>query len=287
MKIKEIAVLITCHNRKSKTITCLNSLFEAEVPSDYHLDVYLMDDGSVDGTVEAVKVLFPTVSVWQGNGNLYWARGMHLIWERAMKEKIYDAFLLINDDVRLYHYFLINLLKTDEYSLSHNGCSGVYSGATIDKNSHKITYGGLKIKTNHLIVRLKQLVPAEYPQSCEITNANILWISKMTVDTIGIFDKRFIHGIADFDYALRARKKNIPVYLSPYVCGECTNDHPTNWKEGKSSLRERILYLKSPKGLAYNEYLYYIRKHFPFYLPYSFIMLWMKTFFPVLWHRFK
>ena len=48
-----LAVLITCHNRKTKTIECLNSLYKNDIPKSLMLDVFLVDDGSVDGSVES------------------------------------------------------------------------------------------------------------------------------------------------------------------------------------------------------------------------------------------
>jgi len=287
MKIKQIAVLITCHNRKDKTIACLKSLFEAELPYGYKLDVYLVDDGSIDGTDELVERNYKSVNIIKGNGNLFWAGGMRLAWNAAMEKLSYDAYLLINDDVYLEVPFLRNLIKTDEFSLKNKGESGIYSGATVDDETNAITYGGSNITASHVIVKSQRLIPTEYPQPCELTNANILWVSKEVVDKIGIFDVRFTHGIADYDYSLRAIKQKIPVYLAPNICGACTNDYGDNWKPSSTALKHRIAYLKSPKGLAYNEYLYYIRKHFPLFLPYSFVMLWLKTILPFFWELAK
>jgi GT2 family glycosyltransferase len=284
---KEVAVLLTCYNRKAQTIACLGSLFEATIPEDLHLDIYLTDDGSTDGTGDAVKELYPRITLLKGSGNLFWAGGMRLAWTTALQTKPYDAFLLINDDVRLQRDFMINLMKTEEYSLRKRGKTGIYCGTTVDGKSGDVSYGGSRITTNHIVMRSKLLIPKNKPQECQIANANILWVSKEVVDQIGILDDRFTHGIADYDYSLRAHKENIPVYVAPNVCGICTDDHGKNWKKGDLPLRERIAYLKSPKGLAYNEYLYYIRRHFPMFFPYSFVMLWMKTFFPFFWDRLK
>ncbi len=111
--------------------------------------------------------------------------------------------------------------------------------------------------------------------------------AKLPVVTIGIFDERYTHGIADFDYSMSAVKKGIPVLLAPNIGGICIHDHGKPWKPNNVPLKERISYLKSPKGLAYKEYLYYIKKHFPLFLPYSFIMLWLKTLLPFIWTNFK
>lgn len=287
MKNKEIAVLLTCHNRKEKTLACLHSFFSANKPNSYIFDVYLVDDGSTDGTGDEIKINFPDVHVIDGNGDLFWAGGMRLAWETAIEKDKYHAYLLLNDDVILDVNFIYNLIETEGLALKENGKTGIYSASTIDPITKKTTYGALKIKTNHVVVRSQLLHPSEEPQKCELTNANILWISKETVNTIGVFDKRYTHGLADYDYSLQAIKNGIPVYLAPHIGGLCIHDHGVNWKSKNEPLKERIAYLKSPKGLAYKEYLYYVRKHFPLFLPYSFIALWLKTLFPILWDKFK
>src|SRR5690606_12833222 len=178
---KEVAVLLTCYNRKAQTIACLGSLFEATIPEDLHLDIYLTDDGSTDGTGDAVKELYPRITLLKGSGNLFWAGGMRLAWTTALQTKPYDAFLLINDDVRLQRDFMINLMKTEEYSLRKRGKTGIYCGTTVDGKSGDVSYGGSRITTNHIVMRSKLLIPKNKPQECQIANANILWVSKEVV----------------------------------------------------------------------------------------------------------
>ena len=286
MQKQSIAILLTCHNRKAKTINCLSSLLKVMIPPDYHFDIFLTDDGSTDGTGIAVRKLFPQVYVVEGDGSLFWAGGMRLAWKTAIRKKLYDAYLLVNDDVELFHDCFINLLKADAYSMVQTGRQGIYSGTTIAETG-RVSYGGSAIKQNHFILTMQKLAPANYPQRCDLVNANILWISRSVVDEIGIFDERYTHGIADYDYSRRAVKNKIPVLLAPNTCGVCNHDHGKNWESTKKPLRERIAWMKSPKGLAYGEYMYFIRMHFPIYLPYSFGMIWLKTFFPGIWDRFK
>lgn len=287
MKRESIAVLLTCHNRKNKTIDCLTSFYQATIPSRYVVDVYLTDDGSTDGTAETIKELFPEIHVIKGDGNLFWAGGMRLAWKTAMERESYDIYLLINDDVVLNPNFFMKLLETDAYAYAKTGKRGIYSGATMDGAGSGVTYGGSRVKNYLFIVRLHKLVPSGRPQECDITNANVLWVSKKVVDKLGIFDYRFTHGIADYDYSLQATRKDIPVLLAAEFCGICENDNGKIGRICEYSLKDRIAHLKSPKGLAYKEYLYYIGKHFPMYVPYSFVMLWIKTLFPFLWGHMK
>lgn len=287
MQNLNIAILLTCHNRKDKTIACLASLHGADVPTGIQYDVYLTDDGSSDGTRPEVERLFPEVKIIRGNGNLFWAGGMRLAWKSAMANHDYDAYLLINDDVLLDPSFFSSLLKTEEYSIEKTGQRGIYSGAMIDSASGKVTYGASVIRQNHLVLATQKLSPGDIPERCDLVNANVLWVSATVVEQIGIFDERFTHGIADYDYSRRAAKKNIPLWLAPNICGTCEHDHGHNWLSGRLPLKKRIAWMKSPKGLAYSEYLYYVRTHFPFYLPYSFMLLWLKIFFPFVWDWFK
>ena len=57
----KIAVLLTCFNRRDYTLSCLKSLFTAQkCYNEYgkdklNLEVFLVDDGSKDGTSDAIR----------------------------------------------------------------------------------------------------------------------------------------------------------------------------------------------------------------------------------------
>lgn len=283
----KIAVLITCHNRKEKTLNCLNSFFNATYPPSYNFDIYLVDDGSSDGTKEAVIQLYPKVTLILGNGNLYWAGGMRLAWNTALQYANYDAFLLLNDDVIVFKDYFKNLLQCNQFSIETYNKSGIYALSTKDPISNKLTYGGSIVTQSFLKLKINRISPSLNVIPCHFTNANILWVSNNVVKEIGIFDKLYTHGIADYDYSYTAFKAKLPVLLAPQFGGLCTEDHGKSWKSSNNSLKERINYLYSPKGLAYPELIKFYRKHFPLYLPYIFIMLWLKTLMPIIWEKFK
>ena len=96
LEIRTIAVLLTCYNRKDKTLACLKQLYDSKFASAIHfeMDVYLTDDGSDDGSGAAIKENFPDVIIISGNGKLFWAGGMRNSWNEALK-KHYDGFLLL------------------------------------------------------------------------------------------------------------------------------------------------------------------------------------------------
>ena len=105
----------------------------------------------------------------------------------------------------------------------------------------------------------------------------------MLINKIGFLSNSYTHSLADYDYTLTAKKVGFDVLVAPGFLGECKDDHGNNWKSSKVSLKDRIKYLKSPTGLAYKEYLIFIKRHFPASYPSAFVKLWLKTFFPFIW----
>ncbi|SRX75903.1 hypothetical protein AEQU3_02900 [Aequorivita antarctica] len=246
------------------------------------MEFFLVDDGCTDGTSKAVTDIYPEINIVLGNGNLFWAGGMRLAFNEARKHSDYDGYLLLNDDVELTRDFLSKIIETQEYCLKKHKKGGLYSGSTKEKRSGKISYGG-NVLTKGIDFPAYALVqPSEIPQPCHLTNANILYVEKEVIDEIGFFDENFSHAFADYDFSLRAFKAGFPIYITAGICGYCKDDHGNNWSNSKK-LKNRIKYLKSPTGLAYKEYMYYGRSHFPKQVPKMFLKLWAKTLFPSLW----
>src|SRR6266508_2413563 len=111
MSLKRVAVLMTCYNRREKTLACLDALSRQVMPPDLVMHIYIVDDGSTDGTGAAVRKAHPAVRVLQGNGSLYNNGGMRLAFSEALKGD-YDYYLWLNDDTTLYPSALEWLLTT-------------------------------------------------------------------------------------------------------------------------------------------------------------------------------
>lgn len=277
----KIAVLLATYNRKQKTLDCLKRLQNQQLPENCTVEVYLTDDGSLDGTADAVKEAFPNVNLFKGTGSLFWAGGMRHTWRKALSSGA-DYYLLLNDDTLLVEKALAVLLNHGLYTTKPSICIG----STVDLSTGKTSYGGSKlISKNFWKSRLIE-APTEF-RGCDFGNANIMLVPKKIVEEIGILSERYTHSLADYDYTLKAKKAGFDVLIAPGFLGSCVDDHGNNWKSNNTSLKERIEYLKSPKGLAYSEFLKFIKDHFPLSFPAAFVKLWMKTFFPFIWERFK
>ena len=89
-------VLLTCFNRKLKTLEALNNLFLAynKISNLYFMQVYLTDDKSTDGTSMAVKANFPEVKIIKGSA-LYIGPEMRNSWNEAKKKNIPHIYYLM------------------------------------------------------------------------------------------------------------------------------------------------------------------------------------------------
>lgn len=289
--MNRIAVLLTCHNRKSKTIRCLTSFYESlsEFTNDpeFQTDIYLTDDGSTDGTAEEVKKHFPKAVILQGSGSLFWANGMRKSWQRA-SEKDYDGYLLLNDDTELYPQALQELMKAHEYAMSNENAPGIYIGPTEDKIKKIVTYSGAVV-TNYILASTRKLLPNGEYQKCDYGNANIMLVPREVVDKIGILSDGYAHGKADYDYTMTAGRAGISCYICPEVMGHCEYDHDhyyVNWDNMNLKERKKVLY--SPTGIDFKSQLKFNWKFFPLRWPLVLVSGYFKLLFPNLYlKRFK
>ena len=286
--MREIAVLLACRNRKVKTLACLESLYTAtEYFSEFlNITVYLTDDFSTDGTVEAVAENFPSINIIIGDGNLYWAGGMRVSWKEAL-HKEYDGYLLLNDDTLLFNSLFENILATHSYCINNYKKGGIYIGSTKSPIDNSLTYGG-SILTNRFLLKYKKLYPSGNYQECDLGNANIMYVTKEVVKSIGILSDNYKHGIADYDYTLLAKKNKIPVLIMPEYCGVCENDHGNKIELFlNKNIKQRINYLKSPIGLAFSDNLIFMKRNFPYRLPFVFLSGIFKVLFPLVYSSLR
>lgn len=90
-----VYVIIPVHNRKNITLNCLDNLRESGDLERYHLIV--VDDGSIDGTTEAIQNLYPEVTVLAGEGNLWWTGAIKKGMDYAINQQA-KYLIWLNDD---------------------------------------------------------------------------------------------------------------------------------------------------------------------------------------------
>lgn len=241
-----IAILLTCHNRINKTIACLSSLKNIDIKCD----IYLVDDGSTDGTSETIKKMFPEVFVIRGDGNLFWSRGMYTAWKKAL-EKGYEYYIWLNDDVELYPFFAKELFECEQ--LGGDNC--IVSGLIENFDKTEILYGGSDAE-KHLIQKNDTPVDIQY------MNGNVVLVPQNVVNKIGIIDPIYHHDLGDVDYGLSAIKNGIRVISTRKPIARGYSNNFCRVRKWNSTIKKRFQKLYSPLGSNPNINFYYRKKHF-------------------------
>ena len=256
-----VACLLSCHNRKSLTLACLESIYSQLNACGADVEIFLLDDGSTDGTSSVVHERYPLVKLFSGSGSLFWCGAMRVLWRIAAQSRP-DYFLLLNDDTFLYKNAIEVLLSSA--SRLNNRCLVV--GSICNPINKQKVYGGFGlVSTPHFQSHLSRM---SFYQTC---NANCLLISNIIYQKLGIFNSAYTHAMGDFDYGYLATRSSIPILETPDFVGECfPNDESKSWRNITLSRFDRFRYLSGPKGLPFREWFIFCRRNYGLRWPIKF-----------------
>lgn len=251
-----IAAVMTVHNRRALTLDCLDSLRAQQVPRG-SLDVFVVDDGSTDGTAEAMTQRHPDVRLRPGNGHLYWNGGMRRALAEAMADD-YDYYLWMNDDTRLDDGVVALLLQTERQLRKDGHGPVIVVGTTRHPETGEPTYGGQVRLFRWRRLRWTLVQPGSEPRRCETMNGNTVLVPRAVVQRIGNIDPAYVHQMGDLDYGLRANAAGCEVWIAPGTVGLCAS-HPLR-RTDRQPLRRELGRLWSVKELAPRPWLVFTHR---------------------------
>lgn len=244
-----VAVLITFYNRKERTLQCLKSLYQAVQPA-VEFSVYACDDGSTDGTAEAIRIDHPSVKIVPGDGSLFWNRGMLKVWEEAVRQD-YDYYLWLNDDTVVDVNFWDEMMSSTQTSAA----PVVVSGLIADANTGKIIYGGTGqsgtlIQANAEDRTIKNL------------NGNMVLVPREIVMKVGLLDSRLHHDLGDVDYGYRVTAAGFHLVATRQATGYGVSNNYCRVRKWNVAMWARFKRLYSPLGADPRLIFYFKKKHF-------------------------
>lgn len=263
----KIAILITCYNRKEKTLACLEALLKNSLPKEYSLEVFLVDDGSTDGTEKAVHERYPQVNIIRGNGSLYWNGGMRVAFAAAL-EKFFDYYLWLNDDTLLYPTAVATLIKTSRDLQANQGRSVIVVGSTQDESDGRLTYGGVVRPRKWKATTFTLVVPRDVPVKCETMNGNCVLIPREIAEVVGNMEPKFAHAMGDQDYGLRARYAGFSVWVMAGFAGKCSRNAAIgSFNDASLPVSVRLRKMMQPKGLPPSSWRIFTQRHAGIFWP--------------------
>lgn len=251
-ELARVAVVITCHNRRDTTVRCLEAL-RAQEGGQAALSLFVTDDGSTDGTSEAIKGIWPEAKIIRGTGSLYWAAGMALAERAAVRERPEYLFWL-NDDTMLDPDAVARLLE-----VSREVPDAIVVGATVDPETGEATYCG-RTRIDYHPQRLARLPLADHVQRADTFNGNVVLVPWSVRAAVGPIDGAFPHSYADDDYGLRATALGVPIVQAPGCVGTCPRNSPAP-SLAVGGLAARWGRLQSPTGLPWRAQARFLRRH--------------------------
>jgi GT2 family glycosyltransferase len=200
-----IYIILPVHDRRATTERFARYLVK-QAYRDWHL--VLIDDGSQDGTADAVRSIIPDVTVLRGPGYWWWGGSLQhgFLWLKQQRPHPKDIVLLINDDTQIEPNFLSNatrkleprsLLLAQQYTLSARKLVEVGVNFDWARFTHATTLNAEEI-------------------NCHPTRGLFMY-AKDLIELGGFYPKLLPHYLSDYEFTMRARRKGYALTTDPSV----------------------------------------------------------------------
>jgi GT2 family glycosyltransferase len=207
-------VVVLSWNGRDDTLACLRSV--AAIPRK-DVGVVCVDNGSSDGSVQAVMREFPQVDVIENGRNLGFAGGNNVGIVHAL-ERGARWIVLVNNDAVID----LDAIDAFEAAAAAHPKAGILGGKLLfrDRPDH-IWFAGQRF--NSLLGysgRPRGYGRPDGPRYAQIVSTDravgaLLAVSRRAVDAVGLLDEELFAYVEDVDWAIRVRRAGLQVLLAP------------------------------------------------------------------------
>ncbi|MBV9209943.1 MAG: glycosyltransferase family 2 protein [Acidobacteria bacterium] len=249
-KLIHVEIIAPVHNRREITLQCLRSLSRIDRTGlDVH--IIIVDDGSTDGTGEAIREQFPQVEVVEADGSLWYTAGTNRGIEAAM-EKSPDYVLAINDDSVFDEKFLVRLVACAEENrpavvgpllLSWDEPHKVFQVSP----RWSVRYGGWQ----HLHRQTVWTLPRTAWEVGTIVG-NCVLLPAEAIRRVGLMDAKKFPHYGDTEYTVRMKRAGWKLLIEPRARVFCQPNAPLpklREQSLKNLLNRLFLNERSPHSL--------------------------------------
>jgi len=234
MKLPLVYVVVLNWNRKDDTIECIDSLTGMSYPN---FRTVAVDNGSSDGSVEALKARFPTLELIENDENLGYAAGNNVGIRFALQQGA-DYFLILNNDTVVDQHLLTRLIEGGEA----NPQAGMFAPKIYSYwDRSKIASAGSRKRWfppgRVSIIGLGKKDSIAYDREREIEYASgcAVLVKRKVIEDVGMFDPTYFVYWEDYDFCKRVRERGYKILYVPTakmwhkVSASTQEDSCTKW----------------------------------------------------------
>jgi len=221
--MKKILVIVVTYNAMKWAKKCFDSLRK----SSYPVDVFVVDNGSSDGSQEYIRRCYPEFLFRQNSKNIGFGKANNIGLQYAV-DNDYDYVYLLNQDAWIMENTIAELIAV----MDKNPEYGVVSPMQLDAS-------GNYFSKSFVLTSFATCVPISVMQSDMYFRRNLCekvyevsfvmaahWmISKKCLCNVGGFSPTFFQYGEDNNYLHRVRYLNFKVGLAFDCCAIHDNDH--------------------------------------------------------------
>lgn len=213
----DLSIIVVSFNTKELVLECLASI--NKTIKGVSFEVWLVDNNSSDGTVEAVREEYPDVTIIGNKQNLGFARANN----QAFKQMNGRYALLLNSDTVLTDGAVKELYEFMESTPEAGMACGQLSNQDGSKQNSIANFPCLlTLLSNETVLRI--LMPNRFPSKRRDYVSPIkvdsgigacLIVRKAAMDDVGYFDERYFFFFEETDWAYRMKQGGWAIYFVP------------------------------------------------------------------------
>ena len=205
--------IVLSWNGREDTLRCLESLERVEHP----LEIVCVDNGSSDGSQEAVRERFPHVTLIEAGANLGYAGGNNLGLRRAL-ERGAQWVVLVNNDATVAG----DVVEGFQQAAREFPRAGILAGKVFFADRpERIWFAGQRVSEllgySGRPRGYGREDGARYRRAGPTGRAvgALMAVSRETIEAVGMLDEELFAYVEDVDWALRARAAGFVVVFAP------------------------------------------------------------------------
>lgn len=249
----KILVVIVTYNASKWIDRCISSIRNSRTP----LDCIIIDNKSIDDTVELLKTKYPDIMLKEPNENLGFGKGNNIGLQYAIDHD-YDYVYLLNQDAWIYPDTIEKLMAVRDKDSS----IGILSPMQIQANERYLddnfADGTCSHQSNKEIINDFYFKREKDFYEVPFVMAAHWLISRECLLSVGGFSPAFTQYGEDGNYAARARSKGFKVVIVP----------------GSKAVHDREYRQRSKKDFLHLAYVACLTALSGFYVPSKHPHLW-------------